>query len=55
LFLKKPERIEALGAVLLMALMIWNLIEHTLRCTLKKAGVLFQDGITNRHGVQLLS
>ncbi len=31
LFLKKPERIEVLGAVLLMALMIWNLIEHSLR------------------------
>jgi len=31
LFLKKPERIESLGAVLLMSLMIWNLIEHTLR------------------------
>jgi len=31
LFLKKPERIEVLGAVLLMALLIWNLIEHNLR------------------------
>lgn len=31
LFLKKPERIEVLGAVMLMALLIWNLIEHVLR------------------------
>jgi len=31
LFLKKPERIEVLGMVLLSALLIWNLIEHTLR------------------------
>ncbi len=31
LFLKKPERIEVLGAILLMALLIWNLIEHCLR------------------------
>ena len=31
LFLKRPERIEALGAVLLIALLVWNLIEHTLR------------------------
>jgi len=31
LFLKKPERIEVLGAVLLIALLIWNLIEHSLR------------------------
>ncbi len=31
LFLKKPERIETLGAILLMALLVWNLIEHALR------------------------
>lgn len=31
MFLKKPERIEVLGAILLLALLIWNLIEHTLR------------------------
>jgi transposase len=31
IFLKKPERIEVLGAILLMALLIWNLIEHVLR------------------------
>ncbi|MFW6152544.1 MAG: IS1634 family transposase [Verrucomicrobiota bacterium] len=31
LFLKKPERIEALGAVLLSALLVYNLIEFTLR------------------------
>jgi len=31
MFLKKPERIEVLGAILLMALLISNLIEHALR------------------------
>src|SRR5918911_440696 len=31
LFLKKPERIEALGLVLLLALLVWRLIERTLR------------------------
>jgi len=31
LFLKKPERIEVLGAILLMALLVWNLIEHCMR------------------------
>ncbi|MBU3915356.1 transposase, partial [bacterium] len=31
LFLKKPERIEASGAILLIALLVWNLIEHQLR------------------------
>lgn len=38
IFLKKPERIEVLGAVLLLSLMIWNLIEHTLRQHIKECG-----------------
>jgi len=31
LFLKKPERIEALGLILLIALLIWRLMEKSLR------------------------
>jgi hypothetical protein len=31
LLLKKPERIEALGLVLLLALLLWCLVERTLR------------------------
>jgi transposase len=31
LFLKKPERIEALGLVLLLALLIWRLMERSMR------------------------
>jgi transposase len=31
LFLKKPGRIETLGAIILIALLVWNLIEHVLR------------------------
>jgi transposase len=31
IFLKKPERIEVLGLVLLIALLIWRLIERTMR------------------------
>ena len=31
LFLKKPQRIEALGMVLLLSLLVWSLIERTLR------------------------
>ena len=31
LFLKKPERIDALGLVLLLALLLWRLVERTLR------------------------
>ena len=38
IFLKKPQRIEVLGAVLLISLMIWNLIEHTLRQHIKECG-----------------
>jgi transposase len=39
LFLKKSERIEVLGSVLLMALLIWNLIEHVLRQYIKEHDV----------------
>jgi transposase len=31
LFLKKPERIEALGLVLLLALLLWRLMERAMR------------------------
>jgi transposase len=31
LFLKKPERIEALGVVLLLALLIWRVMERAMR------------------------
>ena len=34
LFLKRPERIEALGLVLLISLLIWRLIEHAMRTDL---------------------
>lgn len=34
LFLKKPERIEVLGMVLLIALLIWNLMERNMRQSL---------------------
>lgn len=35
LFLKRPERIEALGLILLIALLIWRLMEQVMRTTLK--------------------
>ena len=38
LFLKKPGRIEALGAILLISLLVWNLIEHCLRQHLEQTG-----------------
>ena len=38
LFLKKPERIEALGLVLLLALRLWRLVERTLRLHVETTG-----------------
>ncbi len=37
IFLKRPERIEALGLILLISLLIWRLIEQTMRTELKAA------------------
>jgi transposase len=38
LFLQKPERIEALGLVLLLALRLWRLVERTLRGHVETTG-----------------
>src|SRR5262249_494654 len=38
LFLKKPERIEALGLVLLLALLVWRLVERALRAHVETTG-----------------
>jgi transposase len=38
LFLKKPERMEALGFILLLALLLWRLIERTLRLHVETTG-----------------
>jgi transposase len=38
LFLKKPERIEALGLVLLLALLLWRLMERALRLHVETTG-----------------
>ena len=38
LFLKKPERIEALGLVLLLALLVWRLVERALRVHVETTG-----------------
>ena len=38
LFLKKPERIEALGLVLLLALLIWRLMERSMRAYVDTSG-----------------
>src|SRR5437870_5284122 len=38
LFLKKPERIEALGLVLLLALLLWRLMERAMRRHVETTG-----------------
>lgn len=38
LFLKKPERLEALGMVLLLALLIWRLMERSMRTYVDTTG-----------------
>jgi transposase len=38
LFLKKPERIEALGLVWLLALLVWRLVERALRVHVETTG-----------------
>jgi transposase len=38
LFLQKPERIEALGLVLLLALLLWRLVERALRVHVETTG-----------------
>jgi transposase len=37
LFLKSPRRIESLGLILVLALMIWRLMERTMRVSLKES------------------
>ena len=36
LFLKKPERIEALGLIFLLALLLWRLMERAMRTYVPK-------------------
>ena len=37
IFLKRPERIEALGLILLISLLVWRLVEHFIRTELEDA------------------
>jgi transposase len=38
LFLKTPSRIEALGLILVLSLLVWRLMERTMRLSLKERG-----------------
>jgi transposase len=44
LFLKKPERIEALGVVLLLALLVWRLMERSMRAHVDTTGTTLTGG-----------
>src|SRR5262249_52458238 len=44
LFLKKPERMEALGLVLLLALLLWRLVERSVRVHVENTGNPFTGG-----------
>ena len=48
LFLKSPRRIEALGLILGLALMIWRLMERTTRSLSKGATPRWSVGTTGR-------
>jgi transposase len=43
LFLKRPERIEELGLVLLISLLIWGLIEHAMHTDLAAPNTALSD------------
>lgn len=47
LFLKSPERIEALGLILVLSLLVWRLMERTMRLSLKEKGTTI-NGWDNR-------
>jgi transposase len=42
-FLKKPERINALGMVLMLSLLVWSLMERTMRKTQREKGLKLEN------------
>lgn len=50
-FLKKPHRIEAMGLVLVLSLLLWRLMERTMRRKIKKENIMLQ-GWNNRDTVR---
>ena len=48
LFLKKPERIEALGFILVISLLIWRLVERCLRSYIKEKNIKITGGTKNQ-------
>jgi transposase len=48
LFLKTPSRIDALGMILVIALLIWRLMERQMRMYLAMGIKSYQGGTTSR-------
>jgi transposase len=46
-FLKNPERIEVLCFIMLIALLIWNLLQHVMRRNIKETGSVV-EGLAGR-------
>jgi len=46
-FLKRPDRIEVLGFILLTSLLVWNLMEHVMRQYLKRTDSIVPVGTGN--------
>ena len=51
LFIKKPEHIEVIGMILIISLIIWRLLEHEMRKSLKKEDrkVIGWNGVPNKN------
>ncbi len=50
IFLKKPSRIDALGMIMIIALMVWRLMERSMRTYIQNTGTLLSAVCT--HGPQ---
>jgi transposase len=50
-FLKKPHRIEAMGLVLVLSLLLWRLMERTMRRNTREQNIILQ-GWNNRNTVK---
>jgi transposase len=48
LFLKTPRRIEALGLILVLSLLVWRLMERTMRMSLKESGGTVKGWVKRR-------
>ncbi|MFC1836030.1 hypothetical protein ACFL2Q_15140, partial [Thermodesulfobacteriota bacterium] len=48
LFLKTPARLEALGLILVISLLVWRLMERTMRVSLKETDSKVTGGTSGK-------